>query len=121
MADETTKCVFCNIINGKIKSEIVKNSTNFIAIKDINPISEGHSLIIPKSHYVSLLDLPESLGVELIKFTKELASDMIKNGLGNGFNIIMNNFHSAGQFVMHAHLHVIPRKDNDGIRYFVKE
>ncbi len=114
-------CVFCKIVKGEIKSEIIKNSANFIAIRDINPISEGHSLVVPKQHFTTLLDVPVEIGAEMMQFVKELASEMMQKKLGNGFNVIMNNFPSAGQFVMHAHLHVIPRKDNDGIRYLVKE
>lgn len=121
MAEETDNCVFCKIVKGEIKSEVIKNSENFIAIRDINPVSEGHSLVISKQHFVTLLDMPNSLGAEMLQFAKELASDMIVKKLGNGFNVIMNNFPSAGQFVMHAHMHIIPRKDGDGIRYLVKE
>jgi len=121
MAEEIENCVFCKIIRGEIKSEILKQSANFIAIKDINPVSEGHALIVPKAHYTTLLDLPEELGAELMKFAKEIASELMETKKGSGFNVIMNNFPAAGQFVMHAHLHVIPRKEGDGIRYLVKE
>lgn len=121
MVESDSDCIFCKILRGEIKSEILKEDENFIAIKDINPISEGHTLIVPKEHYVTLLDIPEEIAVEMLKFTKKIASGLIENGLGSGFNIIMNNFSSAGQFVMHAHLHVIPRKEGDGIRYLVKE
>ncbi len=121
MAGGTDKCIFCKIVSGEIKSEIIKSSENFIAIKDINPVSEGHMLIVPKKHFVTLLDIPESLGGEMLEFTKEAASGLMEKKMGTGFNVIINNFPSAGQFVMHAHLHVIPRKDGDGIRYLVKE
>ncbi len=121
MDELNDNCIFCKIVRGEIKSEILKSSENFIAIKDINPISEGHTLIVPKTHYTTLLDMPEELGMELLRFAKEVASDLVERKLGTGFNIIMNNFSSAGQFVMHAHLHVVPRKDGDGIRYLIRE
>ncbi len=114
------ECIFCKIARGEIKSEIVKSGNSFIAIKDISPIAEGHVLIIPKQHYVTLLDIPNKMGEELLQFTKELVSEMLDKKLGDGFNIIMNNLKPAGQLVMHAHIHLIPRKENDGIRFFVK-
>lgn len=101
-----------------MKSEIIKESDNFIAIKDINPVAEGHMLIIPKKHFVTLLDIPNKLGEEMLKFVKEIAGDLLDEKIGDGFNVIMNNLECAGQLVMHAHVHVIPRKDGDGIRFF---
>ena len=111
-------CLFCKIVKGEIKSEIVKEGNNFIAIKDANPVTEGHMLVIPKKHFVTLLDIPNTLGPELLKFTKDVASDLLDKKLGDGFNIIMNNLEPAGQLIMHAHIHIIPRKEGDGIRFF---
>ncbi len=117
--DPMEDCIFCRIVNGEIKSEIVMTSNNFIAIKDIKPVSEGHILIISKKHYVTLLDLPDNLGDELLKFTKSIASILLESKMGDGFNIIMNNLEPAGQIVKHAHLHIIPRKENDGLKSLV--
>ncbi|HLF54043.1 MAG TPA: HIT domain-containing protein [Candidatus Nanoarchaeia archaeon] len=114
-------CVFCKIVSGEVKTEFLKESENFIAIKDVNPISKGHTLILPKEHYATLMDIPDGLGKEMIQFMKSVASDVLERNLGEGFNVIINNFPSAGQFVMHAHVHIIPRKDGDGIRFLVKE
>jgi len=111
-------CLFCKIAKREMKSDIIKESNNFIAIKDINPVAEGHTLVIPKRHFVTLLDIPDKLGAEMLKFTKEVAGDLLDKKLGDGFNIIMNNLECAGQLVKHAHIHVIPRKDGDGIRFF---
>lgn len=118
MADK--ECIFCKIAKGERRVEMVKESDNFFAIRDLNPVAEGHSLVIPKKHFVTLLDIHNKLGEELLKFTKEVAGDLLDSKLGDGFNIIMNNLEPAGQFVMHAHIHVIPRKEGDGIRFFHK-
>jgi len=120
-ASRKSTCIFCKIVKGEIKSEIVKTGNSFIAIKDTNPVALGHLLIIPKQHYVTLLDIPNNLAEELLKFTKELASELLGKKQGDGFNIIMNNLEPAGQFVMHAHIHLIPRKEGDGIRFFVRK
>jgi histidine triad (HIT) family protein len=113
-------CVFCKIARGEIKSEKIKESDNFFAVRDQSPITEGHTLVIPKKHFVTLLDIPNKLGEEMLKFTKGVAGDLLESKLGDGFNVIMNNLEVAGQFVMHAHVHVIPRKEDDGIRFFHK-
>lgn len=109
-------CVFCKIANGEIKSSFVFESNNFFAIRDANPVVEGHTLVIPKKHFVTLLDLPSKLGGEMVDLVKKVASDLIEKKLGDGFNVIMNNLEPAGQVVKHAHIHVIPRKENDGLK-----
>lgn len=109
-------CIFCKIAQGKIPVKKVAESNNFIAIFDAHSITKGHTLIIPKKHFVTLLDIKNNLGDELLKFTKQVASDLMDKKLGDGFNVLMNNLEVAGQAVMHAHIHVIPRKEGDGLR-----
>lgn len=120
MTSKDYNCIFCKIAKGEIKSEKVAESNNFFAIRDVKPVAEGHTLIIPKKHFGTLLDISNNLGEELLQFTKKVAGDLMDKKLGDGFNIAMNNLEVAGQFVMHAHIHVIPRKEKDGIRFFVK-
>ena len=120
MVKEDKNCIFCKIVKKEIKSDIVKEGNSFIAIKDVNPVAEGHILVIPKKHYATLLDIPNNLAEELLKFVKEVASEVLDKKLGDGFNIIMNNLEPAGQLVMHAHIHVIPRKEKDGIRFLTR-
>ena len=115
-----SECIFCKIAKGEIKSEFVKESDNFIAIRDANPVAEGHTLVIAKKHFATLLDMPNKLGGEWLKMIKDVSSDLLDKKLGDGFNVIMNNLAPAGQLVMHAHVHVIPRKEGDGIRFMVK-
>jgi histidine triad (HIT) family protein len=109
----TKDCLFCKFAKDEISVEKVAESNNFFAIRDINPKSEGHTLIIPKKHFVTFLDIPNNLGEELLKIAKQVALDLLDKKLGDGFNIIMNNLEPAGQKVPHAHLHIIPRKEND--------
>ncbi len=111
-----TDCIFCKIAKREIKSEFAGESDNFFAIRDIHPKAEGHTLIVPKKHFVTILDIPNKLGNELLNFIKKIASDLLENKHGNGFNILMNNLEPAGQAVKHAHIHIIPRKEDDGLR-----
>ncbi|PIN78000.1 HIT family protein [Candidatus Woesearchaeota archaeon CG10_big_fil_rev_8_21_14_0_10_34_12] len=113
------ECIFCRIVRGEIKAQIVDEDDNFIAFLDSNPVADGHTLIVPKKHCKTILDLPDSLGNELLGFIKKVSLKLVKAGKAEGFNIIMNNFSEAGQVVMHAHMHIIPRKEGDGLKAFV--
>lgn len=113
---EKENCIFCQIAKKKIKVEIVCESENFIAFPDANPKVSGHTLIIPKKHFVNIIDLPSDLGSELLDVIKRIFEIRSKEGC-EGFNLIMNNFPAAGQLVMHAHLHFIPRKKGDRVKF----
>jgi histidine triad (HIT) family protein len=113
-------CVFCKIIRGEAPATKVGESNSFIAILSIKPDAKGHTLVMPKKHYIDLLDMPNKLGNEMLDFTKKIANDLLDKKLGDGFNIVMNNTAVAGQMVMHAHIHVIPRKEGDGLRFGIK-
>ncbi len=117
MAGKSDKnCVFCKIALGKMKSNKIAESDNFFAIYDVRPRVKGHALVISKKHFTTLLDIPNKLGNEMLEFTKKVAGKLMDEKYGDGFNIIMNNLDVAGQIVMHAHLHILPRKEGDGIR-----
>ena len=107
-------CIFCKIVNKEVGSKIVYEDDNFIGFLDINQVAEGKTLIIPKKHYKTLLDIPSSLGNEMLAAVKKVSLKLINDGKAEGFNILMNNFEVAGQVVPHAHVHIIPRKKDDG-------
>ena len=107
-------CIFCKIAKKEIKVDVIYENKNFIAFPDANPRVEGHTLIIPKKHFINMMDLPDSLGKDLIDVIKKVADKKLKSGF-DGFNILQNNFPSAGQIVMHAHFHLLPRKNRDGV------
>jgi histidine triad (HIT) family protein len=109
-------CVFCKIASGEAEAEKIYESDNFFAIRDANPRTLGHSLVIPKKHFVNTMDLPSTLGKELLDAVKDVASDLLKAEDIEGFNILQNNFSVGGQLVMHAHFHVIPRRKGDGLK-----
>lgn len=112
-------CIFCNISRGEIKSEKILETENFFAIKDINPKTSGHSLVISKKHYKTFLDIPSSLLGEFFEIAKQLAFKLLDEEKAQGFNLVMNNYEIAGQLVPHAHLHLLPRKKGDGFRMSV--
>ena len=110
-------CIFCKIISKEIETEIVYEDDNFIGILDNNPRAEGHTLIIPKKHFRNLLDLPNTLGNELLEAIKKISLKLIEEGKAEGVNVISNNESVAGQIVFHTHIHIIPRKKGDGLKY----
>ncbi len=113
-------CIFCKIAREEIKQEKVAENNSFFAVRDIKPTAPGHTLVISKKHYVTLLDIPSKLAKDMIDLIKKVSSDLLDEKYGDGFNIIMNNLSVAGQIVMHAHVHVIPRKEDDGLRFVTK-
>ncbi len=104
-------CIFCKIASGEIKNDIIYSDDNFFVVNDIAPISEGHCLIISKKHYETILDMPSSLGTELVSLAKKQGLRLIKEQKAEGFKLVNNNFKAAGQVVPHFHLHVIPQKN----------
>ena len=109
-------CIFCKIANKKIPAEIIYESDNFIGFLDIKQIAEGKTLIIPKQHFKTILDIPDSLGSEMLEAIKEVALSLIKQGKAQGFNLLVNTYEVAGQVVPHAHIHILPRKKGDGLK-----
>ena len=114
-------CIFCEIVKGNIPSSKVYEDEHSIGILDISQATKGHTLIIPKKHYDNILDMPDDEYAALMLKAKETAHKLKKLN-PTGFNILSNINPAAGQSVMHAHIHIIPRYDeNDGISIDFKE
>jgi len=107
--EKNQDCIFCKMSKEEIKVKKILETDNFFAIKDINPKTKGHSLIISKKHYKTLLDMPASLLGEFLETAKTLALKLMNEEKAQGFNLVMNNYESAGQVISHAHLHILPR------------
>lgn len=102
-------CIFCDIIEGKLPSRKVYEDDKFVAILDIAQTTKGHTLVMPKKHYDTFLDMPADEFAELMKKTHEIAGPVLKNVKANGNNILINTNLVAGQTIMHVHSHIIPR------------
>ena len=111
-----SNCIFCSIAEGKIHSEKIFDDENFFAILDIHPKAENHTLLIPKKHYKNILEMPASLGNELVDAIKRISLELIKNKKADGINVAINTGESAGQVIHHAHVHIIPRKKGDELK-----
>src|SRR3990167_11021453 len=108
-------CIFCKIIKGEIPCfKIFEDKTVFVFL-DVSPITLGHCLIIPKTHFENIFDINDSDLQKIIVVAKKL-SEKIKNNLrADGIRISQSNGKAAGQDIMHFHLHIIPRYKNDGV------
>jgi len=107
-------CIFCKIAKGEVPAEKIYEGENFFIINDVNPVSEGHCLIISKEHYETIFDLPSEFGKELIEVVQLHAKRLIDEGKAEGINIVNNVKEAAGQIVNHFHFHIVPRKKDDG-------
>ncbi|GFK95336.1 putative HIT-like protein [Fundidesulfovibrio magnetotacticus] len=108
-------CIFCKIVKGEIPCSKVYETGAVLAFLDIAPVNKGHVLLIPKEHFEDVWALPPALAPELLDAIQRVGLGL-KQGLGAlGMNLGMNNGRAAGQLVFHAHWHLIPRFEGDGL------
>ncbi len=107
-------CIFCKIANGSIPSKTIYEDEDFRVILDLGPATRGHALILPKEHSANLYELPDETASKVMVLAKKMAARMTEKLSCDGFNIVQNNGEVAGQTVMHYHLHLIPRYQDDG-------
>lgn len=107
-------CIFCKIANGDVPSETLFEDSDFRVILDLGPATRGHALILPKEHADNLYELPDELASKALILAKKTAVAMRQKLKCDGLNLVQNNGSTAGQTVMHFHLHVIPRYQGDG-------
>ncbi len=101
-------CVFCRIVAGEIPASRILETDEILAFLDIQPIEKGHTLVIPKRHFATLLDAPEEVLAQVMAGVRRVASAMLRTG-AEGINLLQSNHACAGQVVPHLHFHVIPR------------
>jgi len=114
--DKNSNCIFCKIARHEIQSHhIVYEDNDVIAFLDVHPISKGHTVVIPKKHFVNISDVPEEVLCKVMTVVKKISNALMKVTKAKGFNVCVNNFKAAGQIIEHLHFHIIPRYENDGL------
>ena len=108
-------CIFCRIVRGEIPSSRVLETDAVLAFLDINPVSKGHTLVIPKAHYATFPEMPAAVLTQLGEALQEIGSAVTSQLSSAGFNMLLNNGTAAGQLIDHAHFHLIPRNHADGV------
>lgn len=111
-------CVFCDIVDRKIKALIVGENAGAIAFLDVNPISDGHTIVIPKNHHRNLSICPKQDLNYVMELLHEMANKILNSKLKPwGINYLSNEGNVAGQEIMHFHFHIIPKyAKNEGLK-----
>jgi diadenosine tetraphosphate (Ap4A) HIT family hydrolase len=115
------RCPFCHLEPSRIRLE----NEFATAFSDAFPISEGHTLVVPKRHVASLFDLPEEEQAAVWRLVTLARGKLMDEFRPDAFNVGVNDGPAAGQTVMHAHVHIIPRRKGDtadprgGVRWII--
>ena len=109
-------CTFCEIAAGRTDAVVVLEDADCLAFLDIRPLFPGHTLLIPREHHETLLDLPDELVQPLFRNARSLAGAMEVALEAMGSFVALNN--RVSQSVPHLHVHIVPRRPKDGLRGF---
>ncbi|MCX6406607.1 MAG: HIT family protein [Propionibacteriales bacterium] len=109
-------CLFCKIVAGDEPAEVVLEDEHVLGFLDVRPVFKGHTLLVPREHVDTLLELPEPLTVPLFAAARRAAAAMSSELGAQGTFVAMNNV--VSQSVPHLHVHVVPRTKGDGLRGF---
>ena len=108
-------CIFCKMVAGEIPVVKVYEAESVLAFLDIGPVSDGHTLVIPKQHFEKLHDCPPELLGEVASRLGKIAAAVAAAMGSEGYNLLCNNGRAAGQLIEHLHFHIIPRNVGDGV------
>ena len=108
-------CLFCRIVRGEIPSVRVGETARTLSILDAYPVTEGHLLILTKTHHEQLHEVPAETLHELALEAGRLSRALVEKLSVCSYNLVQNNGKASGQLVPHAHWHLIPRHEGDGL------
>jgi histidine triad (HIT) family protein len=108
-------CVFCRMLTGEIPVTRVYEDEAVLAFLDIGPISDGHTLLIPKRHCARIHECAPEVLAQLASRLGKVAKAVAAAVECDGYNVLSNNGSAAGQIVDHLHFHIIPRKTGDRV------
>lgn len=106
-------CPFCGIVAGDIPSYTVYEDEEVLSFLDVNPLSRGHTLVVPKTHHERVRDMPDATGDAVFTALRRLAPGVERAVDADAVTIGMNDGAAAGQEVPHVHGHIVPRYDGD--------
>jgi len=114
MADDN--CLFCRIVSGEVPAALVYVDENSVAFLDHRPLFHGHTLLVPREHVETLVDLPPPLVGKFFEAAQSLARAVQHAMKAEGTFVAMNN--RVSQSVPHLHVHIVPRRKKDGLKGF---
>lgn len=106
-------CIFCGIVAGEVASTTIAQSERAIAFMDINPVTPGHALVVPRSHATDLLDVTTDDLAACVHLAQEVAGRAKERLRADGVNLLNCSGEAAWQSVFHFHIHVILRFEDD--------
>jgi histidine triad (HIT) family protein len=109
-------CLFCAIVAGDVPGDLVLDTPDVVAFLDHRPLFKGHTLVVPRAHVVTLLDLDAPLRDEVFLRTQQVTAAVQAATSAVGSFVAVNNV--VSQSVPHLHVHVVPRNPKDGLRGF---
>lgn len=110
-------CIFCQIVAGDADATLLYEDDTLIVFLDINPVTPGHTLVVPRAHMPALSDVDPWTGAHMFNVAQRMAKALRASGLRcEGVNLFYADGEAAFQEVFHAHLHVFPRYEGDGFR-----
>jgi histidine triad (HIT) family protein len=117
VVERVEDCVFCAIVHGEAEASVVYEDDGIVAFMDLQPVTPGHLLVVPRVHAVGLEDLSEGDGVRMWTVAHRLAGALRRSGLRcEGINLFLADGEAAFQEIFHVHLHVFPRFTGDSFR-----
>jgi histidine triad (HIT) family protein len=108
-------CIFCKIVAGQIPCFKLLEDEATIAFMDINPVNPGHALSVAKGHWPTVDVIPAEVLAAVAKTAQRVAKAVIGELKPHGVNLLQANGEGAGQSVPHLHIHIMPRRPNDGV------
>lgn len=112
-----SNCIFCRIAAGEIPCTKVTEDDSALAFMDIGPLAEGHVLLIPKGHYVTVDQMPAEIAAKVLQHLPSLVRAVRAATACAGVNVLQNNGRAAHQLVEHVHFHIIPRNPGDEFHF----
>jgi histidine triad (HIT) family protein len=107
-------CIFCRIVAGEIPAEVIASEADGVAFLDVQPLADGHVLVVPRAHVAPIEDLEPAAADALFRMVRRLAGP-VRQALGAaGTTVGINNGAATGQTVPHVHVHIVPRWPDDG-------
>jgi histidine triad (HIT) family protein len=116
LVDES--CIFCKIVGRQAPASIIYKDEAVLVFLDIRPLNMGHTLVIPKEHFVDIFDTPANLLWQVHLVSKQIAFAVKKATNADGISIIQQNGKAAGQDIFHLHVHVVPRFEGQKLPRF---
>ena len=107
-------CIFCRIVAGEIPAEVVARDDDTVAFLDVQPLADGHVLVVPREHQACVEDLAPAQAEALFRTVTDLAGPVRVAVDAAGTTIGVNNGAATGQTVPHVHVHIVPRWEDDG-------